>query len=107
MDSTLRSNLSVGLPLDLLCYEADSLRVTRFVTIGPSNDYFQMVSRTWGQRLKQAFVELPDPTWAGMGTSQPVRAPLPPALQAPRPAAVQAFAEAPASSKPGAGGPRG
>jgi putative proteasome-type protease len=70
MDSTLRSNLSVGLPLDLLCYEADSLRVTRFVTITPDNEYFQMVSRTWGQRLKQAFVELPDPTGED-GTAQP------------------------------------
>jgi putative proteasome-type protease len=106
MDSTLRSNLSVGLPLDLLCYETDSLRVTRFVTVTTDNEYFQMVSRTWGQRLKQAFVELPDPTWAVMGTFQPVRAPLPPGVQAARPAAVQAFAEAPALSK-SAGGPRG
>jgi putative proteasome-type protease len=110
MDSTLRSNLSVGLPLDLLCYEADSLRVTRFVTIGPDNEYFQMVSRTWGQRLKQAFVELPDPTWAGAGTSQPVRATVPPGLHLPgrKPAAsIQAFAETPAPSRGNAGGPRG
>src|SRR5258705_280112 len=110
MDSTLRSNLSVGLPLDLLCYEADSLRVTRFVTIGPDNEYFQMVSRTWGRRLKQAFVELPDPTWAGAGTSQPVRAVVPAGLQPPgrKPAAsIQAFAETPAPSPPDPGGPRG
>jgi putative proteasome-type protease len=108
MDSTLRSNLSVGLPLDLLCYEADSLRVTRFVTIGPDNEYFQMVSRTWGQRLKQAFVELPDPTWAKMGSAQPVRAPAPPGPQPVRPAAaMQAFAEAPGPSSKSAGGPRG
>jgi putative proteasome-type protease len=106
MDSTLRSNLSVGLPLDLLCYEADSLRVTRFVTVTPDNEYFQMVSRTWGHRLKQAFVELPDPTWEKMGTAQPVRAAAP--ASAPRPvAAVQAFAESPGSSGKTAGGPRG
>ncbi len=98
MDSTLRSNLSVGLPLDLLCYEADSLRVTRFVTIGPDNEYFQMVSRTWGLRLKQAFVELPDPTWANMGSAQPVRAPVPPGIASVRP---------PANSEKSAGGPRG
>src|SRR5258706_176368 len=64
MDSTLRSNLSAGLPLDLLCYEADSLRVTRFVTITPANEYFHMLSRTWGQPLKQAVVKLPSPTFA-------------------------------------------
>jgi putative proteasome-type protease len=110
MDSTLRSNLSVGLPLDLLCYEAGSLRVTRFMTITPEDEYFQMVSRTWGQRLKQAFVELPDPTWAGAGTSQPVRAAVPPGLQSAerKPAAsIQAVAETPRSSKPHASGPRG
>ena len=105
MDSTLRSNLSVGLPLDLLCYEADALRVTRFVTIGQDNEYFQMVSRTWGQRLKQAFVELPDPTWEKMGTAQPVRAPAPTGPQ--RPVAVQAFAESPGPSGKSAGGPLG
>jgi putative proteasome-type protease len=107
MDSTLRSNLSVGLPLDLLCYEADSLRVTRFVTITPDNEYFQMVSRTWGQRLKQAFVELPDPTWAKMGSGQPVRAQVPGGSQTARPAAMQAFAESPGQSGRSAGGPRG
>jgi len=109
MDSTLRSNLSVGLPLDLFCYEADSLRVTRFVTVTPDNQYFQMVSRTWGQRLKQAFVELPDPTWAAAGTSSPARAPLPPGNAPERraSAAVQAFAEMPRRAREDAGGPKG
>ena len=110
MDSTLRSNLSVGLPLDLLVYEADSLRVTRFVTIGPDNEYFKMVSRTWGQRLKQAFVELPNPTWADAGSSQPVRAAVPsgPRAVGEKPAAsIQAFAETPPPSRSDPGGPAG
>jgi putative proteasome-type protease len=63
MDSTLRSNISVGLPLDLLCYEAESLRVTRFAVIDTRNQYFRMIHDTWGQRLKQVFSDLPDPTW--------------------------------------------
>ena len=63
MDSTLRSNVSVGLPLDLLVYEKDSLRLTRFVQIDHSNQYFQMIRTTWGQRLRQVFQELPDPRW--------------------------------------------
>ena len=37
MDSTLRSNISVGLPLDLLLYSTDSLAVSRFVTIDEHN----------------------------------------------------------------------
>jgi putative proteasome-type protease len=63
MDSTLRSNLSVGLPLDLLVYEQDALRVTRFVSIDQDNDYFGMIHRTWGERLRQVFGEIPDPDW--------------------------------------------
>ena len=63
MDSTLRSNLSVGLPLDLLVYEKDTLRVTRFVSIDQDNAYFEMIHRTWGERLRQVFGEIPDPDW--------------------------------------------
>ncbi len=63
MDSTLRSNLSVGLPLDLLVYEKDALRVTRFVTVTQDNTYYQMIHRTWGERLRQVFSEIPDPDW--------------------------------------------
>ncbi|HYM47728.1 MAG TPA: proteasome-type protease [Burkholderiaceae bacterium] len=114
MDSTLRSNLSVGLPLDLLCYETDTLRVTRFVTIESDNEYFQLIRRTWGQRLKQVFSELPEPTWnardAGTKPSVPVRAPLPPGserIERSAPASVQAFAETPKRSDPNAGGPSG
>lgn len=63
MDSTLRSNLSVGLPLDLLCYEAGSLHVTRFALIDERNRYFEMIRSSWGQRLKQVFTEIPAPLW--------------------------------------------
>jgi putative proteasome-type protease len=63
MDSTLRSNLSVGLPLDLLVYEKDALKVTRFVSVDHDNAYFEMIHRTWGERLRQVFGEIPDPDW--------------------------------------------
>ena len=109
MDSTLRSNLSVGLPLDLLCYEVDSLRVTRFVTVTRDNEYYQMVSRSWGQRLKQAFVELPNPTWGAAGESQPVRAtpPGPQAVAKASASSVQAFGEEPPASSSSPAGPKG
>ncbi len=67
MDSTLRSNLSVGLPLDLLVYERDSLRVTRYVSLDDSNAYFHMLHSTWGERLRQVFSEIPDPLWTDDG----------------------------------------
>jgi putative proteasome-type protease len=63
MDSTLRSNISVGLPLDLLIYEADKLAVTRFVTIDEKNRYFEMIRNTWGQQLKNVFEGIADPVW--------------------------------------------
>ena len=63
MDSTLRSNISVGLPLYLLVYEADRLAVTKFVQIDAHNQYMNMIRNTWGARLKQVFQEIPDPTW--------------------------------------------
>ncbi|MBA5635496.1 proteasome-type protease [Duganella sp. LX20W] len=94
MDSTLRSNISVGLPLDLLVYETDSLAVTRFVTIDERNEYFQMIRSTWGRQLKSVFEGLDAPVWnAASGTagnvlhtanagSQPVRV-TPPGAVAP------------------------
>ncbi len=63
MDSTLRSNISVGFPLDMLLYEADKLAVTRFVTIDEKNQYFQMIRNTWGQQLKRIFENIPAPVW--------------------------------------------
>lgn len=79
MDSTLKSNLSVGLPLDLLAYEADALKVDRLIHIDESDAYFRMIRSTWGQRLRQVFDSIPDPTWQG---ESPDAGSLPPASQA-------------------------
>lgn len=65
MDSTIRSNLSVGLPLDLLVMGRDELKVRSHVTIDTGNDYFRMISQRWGESLRQAFSELPAPDWLG------------------------------------------
>lgn len=64
MDSTLKSNLSVGLPLDLLIYEADSLRADKLIHIDENNDYFRMIRSSWGKRLKEVFESIPAPSWA-------------------------------------------
>ena len=62
-DSTMRSNISVGLPIDLLVYEADSLAVGVQRRIDESDRYFQMVHTQWGEGLRRVFAELPDPDW--------------------------------------------
>jgi putative proteasome-type protease len=62
-DSTMRSNISVGLPIDLLVYEADSLRIKLQRRIEESDPYFQMVHVQWGEGLRRVFAQLPDPDW--------------------------------------------
>ena len=63
MDSTLRSNISVGLPLDLLVYKTGSLKVDRFAIIDEKNPYFQMIRSSWGQQLKNVFEGIEAPDW--------------------------------------------
>lgn len=59
-DSTLKSNLSVGLPLDLLFYERDSLRIGFRKRIVADDPYYREVSEGWSQALRTAFKSLPD-----------------------------------------------
>ena len=76
MDSTMQANLSVGLPLDLLVYENDALQSNQIVCIDEGNPYFQMIHSTWGQRLKEVFDGMEDPSWeGGRTTSHPIRMP--------------------------------
>jgi putative proteasome-type protease len=58
-DSTLKANLSVGLPLDLLVIERDSFAASHERRIGYDDPYFQAISNSWGVALKNAFHSLP------------------------------------------------
>jgi len=57
-DSTLRSNLSVGLPIDLLIYERDSLDVRRQKRIEAEDEYFRKLSSAWSEALRSAFASI-------------------------------------------------
>ena len=72
MDSTLKSNLSVGLPLDMVVYEADQLHSDKVVCIDEHNPYFQMLHDSWGQRLREVFDGITDPVWDGSATDTPL-----------------------------------
>jgi putative proteasome-type protease len=64
-DSTMRSNLSVGMPIDLICYPRDSLEVRmrrRFVEGDP---YFTELGREWSEGTRQVFRGLPNLDWGG------------------------------------------
>ena len=114
MDSTLRSNISVGLPLDLLVYEAGSLAVRRFVTIDEDNQYFNMIRQAWGVQLKRVFEGIAEPVWNAapevtsnvlsteQGYSRPLQVLVPPGQQRPSqdPAPLQTLAEASNGEQP-------
>lgn len=61
MDSTIRSNLSVGLPLDLVIIRKDALCVDSHQSLDAGNAYLQMLHTRWSESLRHAFSELPNP----------------------------------------------
>jgi putative proteasome-type protease len=63
MDSTLRSNLSVGAPLDLAIIRRDELRLATHISIDLDNEYFKLLRNRWGFALQEVFSDLPNPNW--------------------------------------------
>lgn len=62
-DSTMRSNLSVGLPIDLACYQESGLRLDLQQHITDEDPYFSQISRRWSDGLRGVFASLPNPDW--------------------------------------------
>jgi putative proteasome-type protease len=59
----MRSNLSVGMPIDLICYERDSLEVQRRCRFDHGDAYFTALSHAWSEGTRQVFRQLPDLQW--------------------------------------------
>ncbi len=62
-DSTMISNLSVGMPIDLLCYARDSLQVRMKRRFDEGDDYFDALTRQWIEGTRRVFHELPALQW--------------------------------------------
>jgi putative proteasome-type protease len=62
-DSTILSNLSVGMPIDLLCYARDSLRVTMKRRFDKGDAYFETLKQQWVAGTRRIFHELPALEW--------------------------------------------
>lgn len=62
-DSTMRSNISVGLPIDLLIYTRDRLKIGMQRRVEEDDPYFTMIHQQWGAGLRKVFAELPNPDW--------------------------------------------
>lgn len=63
MDSTMRSNLTVGPPIELMVYEKDSLQLNHHQRFDAGNEYLKTLSSNWESKLSQAFNELPPLPW--------------------------------------------
>lgn len=63
MDSTLRSNISVGLPLDLAILPKDALKFALKKRITDQEPYFASIRGLWGEGLRKVFQTIPDPDW--------------------------------------------
>ena len=71
-DSTLKSNLSVGLPIDLVVYESNALQSQAIACIDEYNPYFRLIRDSWGERLRSAFDGIENPSWhEGSGSDAP------------------------------------
>jgi putative proteasome-type protease len=64
MDSTMRSNLTVGLPIDLLVYRRDAFKIELKRRITEEDEYFRMIRERWSQALRDAYRAIPRPSWA-------------------------------------------
>ncbi|HEX3499623.1 MAG TPA: proteasome-type protease [Stellaceae bacterium] len=65
MDSTLRSNLTVGMPIDLLVCRRDALKVELRRRITEDDEYFRMIRERWSAALRDAYRTIPRPDWTG------------------------------------------
>jgi putative proteasome-type protease len=59
----MRSNLSVGMPIDIICYQRDALVVRMRRKIDEGDQYFRTLSREWSRGTRQVFRGLPDLIW--------------------------------------------
>jgi len=62
-DLTMRSNLSVGMPIDLICYEQNSFEVTKRRRFDEGDGYFTALSHEWSEGTRQVFRQLPELPW--------------------------------------------
>lgn len=74
MDSTMRSNITVGPPIEVMVYERDSLVLGRHYRFEDSSEYLRELKKSWDAKLKEAFNSLPPIAWSanwdGLATDQ-------------------------------------
>lgn len=64
MDSTMRSNITVGPPIEVMIYHTDSFVINRHYRFDESSDYLRQLSKSWDAKLRDAFNNLPPIAWS-------------------------------------------
>ena len=70
-DSTMRSNLSVGMPIDLAYYERDRLKLAARYRFAAGDPYFTELSKQWSEGVRGVFRQLPDVVMEGRNGKLP------------------------------------
>jgi putative proteasome-type protease len=65
MDSTMRSNLSVGMPIDIALLRRDALQIEVATRIGSNDPYFRELRESWSKALREAHMAIPKPPYSG------------------------------------------
>jgi len=63
LDSTMRSNISIGPPLELALYKVDSFELSPHLALKPASPYYASLQKRWNEGLKRAFKRLPKFDW--------------------------------------------
>jgi len=64
MDSTMRSNLTVGPPIEVMVYHTDEFRLGQHYRLADDSEYLRELKRSWDSNLKDAFLRLPPIAWS-------------------------------------------
>uniref|UniRef100_B8HMI8 20S proteasome A and B subunits n=1 Tax=Cyanothece sp. (strain PCC 7425 / ATCC 29141) TaxID=395961 RepID=B8HMI8_CYAP4 len=70
IDSTMKSNISVGPPINMVMYEKDSFTLRHQLQLKPGDPFLIQVRKYWEESLRKAFREMPEIDWSGVA---PVR----------------------------------
>jgi putative proteasome-type protease len=72
LDSTMKSNVSVGPPIDLIMYQRDSLTTQNHLRFNLGSPYLVTLRRSWEESLKEAFDRIPEINWTTSGNEPPI-----------------------------------
>lgn len=68
IDSTMRSNLTVGPPLEVFIYETDSFVSSQYLCLEADDEYLRLLTRSWNENILKAFGDLPRFDWEAAKT---------------------------------------